>query len=158
MCIREAIGTRKPLKFKFIHTVSWFRCFYALNFRQRPSIIEICRNQVHTDTPHTYSVSQPLPSYVYSWSNRHPKIVRIHVHTHGVDIWLLLCSQLPPKSFNHRDVPESSPHRYPTHTLSHNHWHHMCICVDVGTRQLLEFIIILVYFAAFMLSTCDKVL
>jgi len=35
-----------------------------------------------TQVPHTYSVSQPLPSYVYSWSNRHPKPAEIDVRTH----------------------------------------------------------------------------
>jgi hypothetical protein len=52
MCIGEAIGSRESLKITFIHTVSTFHYLYPLNFRQRPSIIEICRNQVHAGTPH----------------------------------------------------------------------------------------------------------
>jgi hypothetical protein len=70
--------------------------------------------------PHTYSVSQPPPSYVYSWRNRHPKITRIHGIITGLEDSQVLYSQLEPKSFNHWAMPDSSPHRYPTHTLSHN--------------------------------------
>jgi hypothetical protein len=58
---------------------------------------------------------------------------------HGLDNSLFLCSQLPPKSFNHRDMPESSPNRYSTHILSHNHCHPMCICDDIVTRKSLKF-------------------
>ncbi len=95
---------------------------------------------------------------MYLCRNRHPKTAPTHGYTTGLDISLLLCSQLAPKCFNGRDMPESSPHRYPTRILSHNNCHHMCICVGIGTRRPLEFTIILVYFATFMLSTCDKVL
>ncbi len=182
MCICDGISTRKSPKFTFIDTGSTFDCFYPLNFRQSPSMMEICRNQVHTGTPHmfcltvtsiscvfvkqqapknrsnwrlysrirhfttfmlstaakvlqwwryagitsthvphTHSVSQPLPSYVYLWRKAHPNTGEIQVHAHGLDISLLLCSKLPPKCCNDWDMPESSPHRYPTHILSHNH-------------------------------------
>jgi hypothetical protein len=130
---------------------------YALNFRQSPSMIEICRNQVHTGTPHMFGL-QPLAYHVYLWSNRHPKIAQTHGYIAGLDISLLLCSQLPPKSFNGRDMPESSPQRYPTRILFHSNCHHTCICVGIGTQKPLKFTIIFVYFATFMLSTCDKVL
>jgi hypothetical protein len=63
------------------------------------------------------------------------EITQIHGYTHGLDISLLLSSQLLPKSFNDTDMPESSPHRYPSHILSDNHSHHMCICVGIGTRE-----------------------
>ena len=120
MCIREAIGTRKPLKLTFIHTC-WHFSVFMLSTSAK--VLQWWRYAgiKSTQVPHTYSVSQPLSSHVYSWSNRHPQIVQIHVHTHGVDISLLLCSQLPPKSLNDGDMPESSPHRYPTHIVSHNH-------------------------------------
>jgi hypothetical protein len=62
--------------------------------------------------------------------------------THAVDFSLLLFSQLPPNCCKHRDIPKSSPHRYPTHTLSHNHHLPMCICEDIGgqTPQKCSFI------------------
>ena len=41
MCICEEIGGQKLPKFPFIHTQSSFRCFYALNFRQTATHIEI---------------------------------------------------------------------------------------------------------------------
>jgi hypothetical protein len=63
------------------------------------------------------------------------KTAQNHVYTHGLDISVVLCSQLPPNSGNHRDIPDSSPHRYPTHNLSHNHCHGMCICQDVGSQK-----------------------
>ena len=57
MCVCEAIGTRKSIKLAFIHTVSTFHCFYALNFRQSPWMIEICRIQVHAGTPHIFCLT-----------------------------------------------------------------------------------------------------
>ena len=42
-------------------------------------------------------------------------------------------------------MPESSPHRYPTHILSHSHYHHMCICVEIGTPKPVQFTIIFLY-------------
>ena len=120
MCICEAIGTRKPLRLTFIHTVSTFHCFYALNFRQSPSMIEICRNQVHTNASNIFGL-QPLAYHVYLWSSRHPTTAQTHGYIAGLDISLLLCSQLPPKSFNDRDMPESSPHKCLQHIRSHNH-------------------------------------
>ena len=95
-----------------------------------------------TQVPNTYSVSQPLASHVYSCRNRLPKIAQIDVYTHGLDISLLLFSQLPPTSFNHRDMPESSLHRHLTHIMSHNHCHDMCFCEAIGSRKSLKFMLI----------------
>ena len=50
-----------------------------------------------------------------------------------------VCSQPPPNSGNQRDIPDSSPHRYPTLILSHNHSHRMCICQDMGSQKPLNF-------------------
>ena len=96
-----------------------------------------------TQVPHTYSVIQPLSSHVYLSRCGQSKTAQIHVYTHGLDISVVLCSQLPPHSGNHRDIPESSPHRYPTRILSHTHCHHMRICEDVGSRKPLNFTFIL---------------
>jgi hypothetical protein len=74
-----------------------------------------------TQAPHTYSVSQPLAYHVYLWRYWYPKAAQTHGYIAGLDISLLLFSQLPPKSFNDTDMPESSPHRNPTCILSHNH-------------------------------------
>ena len=85
MFISQDVGSQKPLKITFIHTDSTFQWFYALNFRQTPAIIEILRTLKSTLVPHTYAVTQALPSHVYVWSNRHPKIAQIDVYTHGLD-------------------------------------------------------------------------
>ena len=55
-------------------------------------------------------------------------------------------------------MPDSSPHRYSTHILSDNHYHHMCLCVGVGTRKSLKCTVVFVDFTTVMLSTCAKVL
>ncbi len=80
---------------------------------------------------------------MYLCRHSFPQTAEIHSCIAGLDISLLLCSQLPPKSFNDRDMPDSSPHRYPTHILSHNHCHHMCICGAIGTRKPLKLTFIL---------------
>jgi hypothetical protein len=92
-----------------------------------------------TQVPHTYAVTQPLPSHVYLSRYGQPKTAEFHVYTHGLDIAVVLCSQHPPHSGNHRDIPDSSPHRYPTHMLSHNHCHRMCICQDMDSPKTLNF-------------------
>ena len=89
--------------------------------------------------PHTYSVTQALTSHVYLSRCGLPKTAQNHVYTHGLDNSLVLYSQLPPHSCNHTDIPDSSPHRYPTHVLSHNHCHGMCICQDVGSQKPANF-------------------
>ncbi len=47
---------------------------------------------------------------------------------------------------------------YPTHILSLNHYHHMYICVGVGTLKPLELTKVYQIWTIFMLSTCAKVL
>ncbi len=88
--------------------------------------------------PHTYSVTQPLPLHVYLWRNGQLKITQIHVDTHGLEISLFLSSQLPPKSFNHRDILDYTPQIYSTHILSSNYCHPMCICEAIGTEKSLK--------------------
>jgi hypothetical protein len=118
------LDTRNPLQLTVIYQDSTFHCFYALNFRQSPSMVEFTIILVYFATfmlstcdkvlqslsyagfkssqvPHTYSVSQPPPSYVYSRSNRHPKITRIHGIIAGLEDSQVLCSQLASKCFNH---------------------------------------------------------
>jgi len=92
-----------------------------------------------TQVPHTYSVTQALPSHVYLSNCGQPKPPEFHVYAHGLDISLVLCSQLPPHSGNRRDISEACPHRYLTRILSHKHCHRMCICQDVGSQKLLNF-------------------
>ena len=48
---------------------------------------------------------------------------------------MVLCSQLPPDSGNQRHIPDSSPNRYSTRILSHNHVHCMCICEDMVSQK-----------------------
>ena len=47
---------------------------------------------------------------------------------------------------------------YPTNILSHNHYHHVCICVGVGTQQPLEDTVVYQNLTTLMLSTCAKML
>ena len=68
-----------------------------------------------------------------------PKPLNFTLIHNGLDISVVVCAQLPPNSGNHRDIPDSSPHRYCTHILSHNHYHRMCICQDVGSQKPLNF-------------------
>ncbi len=57
MCIGHGIGTHKSQKLTIMDTVSTFHWFYPLIFRQSDSIIQICRNQVLTDTPHIFCLT-----------------------------------------------------------------------------------------------------
>ncbi len=91
-----------------------------------------------TQVPHTYSVSQPLPSHVSLSRNRHRRIAEIDVHTQGLNISLLLCCQHVPNCFNHWGILDSTLHRYPTHILSPNHCHRMCLCQGIGTEKALK--------------------
>ena len=88
-----------------------------------------------TQVPHTYSVSQPLPSHVSLSRNRHRRIAEIDVHTQGLDISLLLCCQLVPNCFNHWGILDCTLHRYPTHIPSPNHCHRMCLCQGIGNKN-----------------------
>jgi hypothetical protein len=88
-----------------------------------------------TQVPHTYSVSQPLPSHVSLSRNRHRRITEIDVHTQGFEISLILWCQLVSNCFNHWGILDSTLHRYPIHILSPNHCHHMCLCQGIGTKE-----------------------
>jgi hypothetical protein len=92
-----------------------------------------------TQVPYTYSVSQPLAYHVYLWRNWHPKIAEIDGYIAGLDVSLRLSPKLPPKSFNDGGMPASSPHRYPTHIRSRNHWNDMCICEAIGIHKSFKF-------------------
>jgi hypothetical protein len=91
-----------------------------------------------TQVPHTYSISQLQSSHVYLSSNSHPKVAQIHVYTPGLEIRLLLCSQLVPNCFNDVGIVEYALHRYPTHIRSPNYSHRMCVCQDKGTDKALK--------------------
>jgi hypothetical protein len=49
-------------------------------------------------------------------------------HTYSVEISLLLCCQLVPNCFDDWGILDSTLHRYPTHILSVNYCHCICIC------------------------------
>ena len=89
--------------------------------------------------PHTYSVSQLLPSRVYLPRNRNLQIAQIDVSTDVLDISLFLFSQLVPKSFNDTGILDSAPCRYRTHIRSPNYCHHKCTCEEIGTEKSLKF-------------------
>ena len=91
-----------------------------------------------TQVPHTYSVSQPLPSHVSLSRNRHRRIAEIDVYTLTLDISLLLCCQLVPNCLTHWGILDCTLHRYPTHILSPNHCHRMCLCQGIGTDESLK--------------------
>jgi hypothetical protein len=91
-----------------------------------------------THIPHTYSVSQPLPSHVSLSRNRHRKISEIDVYTQRLEISLLVCCQLVPNCFNYLGILYSTLHTCPTHILSPNHCHRMCRCQGIGTEKSLK--------------------
>jgi hypothetical protein len=160
VCICEAIGARKLLKLTFIHTVPTFACFFALNFRQSPSRIEIFRILLHARTPHTFCLTTTRIKCVFVKKKAPENRSQVDVYTDGLDISLILCSQLPPKSWNDRDMPDSTPNTYPTHILSDSHYHPKCIGKGIGTQKSLE---LRLYsrtprFTSFMLWTSATVL
>jgi hypothetical protein len=117
----------------------------------------ICSSQI----PHTYSVSQLLPSHVYLSSNRHRKSAQIHVYTHGLENWLLLCSQLVPNCFDDAGILEYAVHQGTPHIFGLSTTTITCVFVKqwssknrwnwrlyTRAREL----------TAFMLSTCAKLL
>ena len=91
-----------------------------------------------TQAPHTYSVSQPLPSHESLSRNRHRNIAEIDVYTQRLEIGLFLCCQPVPNCFNHWGILDSTLHRHPTHILSPNHCHRMCLCQEIGTEKSLK--------------------
>ena len=53
-----------------------------------------------THVPHTYAVSQPLPSHVSLSRNRHQKIAEMDVYTQRLEFSLLVCCQHVPNWCN----------------------------------------------------------
>jgi hypothetical protein len=99
-----------------------------------PWYFELCSTQV----PHTYSVSQLLPSHVYLSSNSHPRIAQINVYTPGLENWLLACSQLVPNCCIDGGILDFALHRYPTHIRSPNYSHRMCVCPAIAFQKSLK--------------------
>ncbi len=95
-----------------------------------------------TQTPRTHSLTQPLPSNVYLWRNGRSHVAKMPDYTLTVDFSMFGCSQLPPTVCKYGGIPASSPRRYPTHILSHNHPirldHTNCLQVDIKTHQQAE--------------------
>ncbi len=101
-----------------VRLVIW-RVFLVLLWRKH----RLCGLQSPwTSLPHTYSVSQPLPPYPYSWRNRHPKTTRLYSYTTGLHTFY---------DFNLR----LGIRKPPTHILSHNYYHHMCIREGIHTQN-----------------------
>ena len=111
---------------------------FMLSTSARLRQTETCPGLKSTQVPHTYSVTQPLPSHVCLWRYGQPKTAKFHVYTHRLNISVDLCSQLPPNSGNHRDIPDSTPHRYSTHILSPNYCRRMCICQAIVIQKSLK--------------------
>ncbi len=59
-------------------------------------------------------------------------------YRHRLKISLLLCCQLLPNSFNDWGILDSTPHRHPTHILSPNYCHRMCVCHRVNSQKSLK--------------------
>jgi hypothetical protein len=90
-----------------------------------------------------YFVWLPLHSHRYLWRSRHQQTDEIEVDTHGLDMCLLLRSQLPPNWLDAEGIfvsREYSPFRYPTHILPDNHCTHMCICDEISNRKPINLI------------------
>ena len=116
MCIYQEIGNQRSSKITFIHTDSTCHWFYDLNFPQTPA-----RERDWKDTQHIFGHTTTICEEI------------------GCQDSLVVCPHLPGKSFNHRDIPDSSPSRYPTHILSHNHCHPMCDCPATGRLNSFKF-------------------
>ena len=128
ICICAQMGGHKSQKCTFCtHT----RLFAAVVLSTTAKHLQTQRypSMKSTQVPHTHSVSHPLPSHVYLCRNRRSRVAKMLVHTQAVD---LLCSKLPRSGFKHRDMTESSPLRYPTPILSHNHYLPVCFCEEIG--------------------------
>ena len=91
-----------------------------------------------THAPHTCSVSQPLPSHVSRSRNRHQKVAEIDVCTPRLVMSLLLSCQLVPNYLNHWPVWDFTLHTHPTHILSVNNYHHMCLDQGIWTEKTLK--------------------
>ena len=72
------------------------------------------------------------------WRHGQSKTDKCHLYTHRLIVSVVLCSQLPPNSGNHRHIPDTSPHRYLTHVVSHNHGHRMCISAGMDSQKPLH--------------------
>jgi hypothetical protein len=91
-----------------------------------------------THAPHTCSVSQPLPSHVSRSRNRHQKVAEIDVCTPRHVMSLLLSCQFVPNYLNHCPVWDFTLHTHPTHILSANNCHHMCLDQGIWTGKTLK--------------------
>ena len=118
---KQSSNCRLYTRARYLTAFTLSSCAKLLQLRR---YLGVCSTQV----PHTYSVSQPLPSHLLWSSNSHPKVAQIHVYTPGLEIRLLLCSQLVPKCFNHNGILDYTLHRYPTHIRSPNYCRRMGIC------------------------------
>ena len=82
MCICEGVGTQKWLKLTIIYQhLTTFILWTSTKALETLSYVGMKSLQVL----HTYSVSEQLPSYVYLWRSRHPKITRICGYIVGLD-------------------------------------------------------------------------
>ena len=89
-----------------------------------------------TQAPHTYSVSQPLPSHVsLSWS-RQPKITKIDVYRHRLEISLLLCCQHVANCLNDWGILDSTPQPLPSNVYFWNNRHAQIAHIQVYTHGL----------------------
>jgi hypothetical protein len=134
LCICQDVVSQKSKNFAFVATDSTFHWFDGLTFRQTPAIIEISRTQVHTGTPHIFCHTTTVIACVSvkMWTVKNRSKSRLYTRTRHFTGFILSPSD---KLRNHRDIPDSSPHRYSTHILSRNHCHRMCICQDVGSQK-----------------------
>ena len=95
-------------------------------------------------TLHTYPTHILSPNHCHRMclcqgiGNRHRKIAEIDVYTQRLEISLLVCCQHVPNCFNHWGILDSTLHKYPTHILSPNHCHRMCLCQGIGTEKSLK--------------------
>ena len=94
MRICEEIQGEKSQKSTFINTKSTFRCFHALNLRQPAANIEICWTEVHTDTPHAFSLTTTTFQCVFvkKWEVTRRKNAWLYTHGRLFDAWMLSTS------------------------------------------------------------------
>ena len=115
MCICEEMGGHTSQKCLIIHSRSTFRCLDALNFLPLSANIAVSRNQVHTDTPHTFCLITTTIAWVFVKKQKvkSRRKARLYPHSRHFDAFMISTS-----------APQFQPWRYFGHMSTQVHHTH----------------------------------
>ena len=132
------MGGHTSQKCLIIHSRSTFRCLDALNFLQLAANIAVSRNQVHTDTPHTFCLITTTIAWVFVKKQKVKSLRKARLYPHSRHFDAFMISTSAPQFQTWRHFGHMSTQVHHTHSVSQPLPSHAYLCRNTRSKSAKE--------------------